>query len=182
MRRQVADIQAEHHLLRDARAQHDARRFGVEPEVEFRRVRSVARHVNIAAHENDALDLGLDFRLHAQRQRDIGHRSQRQNGDFAGMALDFGDQEFDRVRVMRLAAESLRAGRGLHFVRILRERADVVRASPSGVPTSLRHGRPCAPAAIGAGVHRHLGLLQQVQDVEHVLGALWRARHCRERS
>ena len=41
-------------------------------------------HADVAAHENDALDLGFDVRPQAQRQRDIGHRSQRQDGDFAG--------------------------------------------------------------------------------------------------
>src|SRR5213075_2569064 len=53
----VADVAAEHHLLRNARPEHDAGGFGVEPEVELRRGRRISRHVDVPSHEDEPLAL-----------------------------------------------------------------------------------------------------------------------------
>ena len=60
--------------------------------------RGIARRLEIAAHEDNLLDLGFDSGLHAQRQRDIGHRPDGQDGDFARAPLDFRNQELHRRR------------------------------------------------------------------------------------
>ena len=88
---------------------------------------------------------------------------------------------FDGVAA-RLARGEFAAGRGHHRRRVHRERADVARACPSGVPTSLAMAAvwisgPSAPSA-RRGSWR---ALQQIEDMEHVLGALQRPRHCRAR-
>src|SRR6185369_5564118 len=131
--RQVADIESEHYLVRNARTQNDTCGFGVEPEVELRRVGGIAGHAYVAAHENDALDPGFDFRFHAKRESDIGHRPESQYGYIAGMMIDFGDELVDRVAA-RLVRCKPAAGSGNHGCRILREGADVAERAPTSLP------------------------------------------------
>ena len=167
---QVADVEAEHHLLGNARAQHDARGLRVEPEVEFGGGSGIAGDADVAAHEDDALDLGFDVRLHAQRERDVGHRAERQDGDFAGVAFDLRNQEIDGVMAGLVGAE-FAAGRRNDGRGILREGSGVTESAPAAVEF-LGHGGGVDQRRIGADGNGDLRPLQQVEDVEHVLGAL----------
>ena len=77
------------------------------------------------------------------------------------------------------ARGQLAAGSGNHRRRILREGADVAERAPAAF-RFLGHRRGVDQRTVGADGDGQLGPLQQVQDVEHVLGALRRpdiARH-----
>ena len=52
--------------------------------------------LHVAAHEDQALDLGFDRRFHAQRQRQVGHRPDFENGQLAGVPLDFRNEVIRR--------------------------------------------------------------------------------------
>jgi hypothetical protein len=167
----VADVQPEHHLLGYTGAEHDPRSLGIEPKVELSGGRRVAGDVDIAAHEDDPLDLGFNLGSHAEGEGDVGHRADGKDSNLAGITLNLGDQELDPGVMVRFLARQARAGSGLDLVGIVREGAHVFELAPPplGFP---RHGDGVDHRSMRAGVDRDLRTLHQIEDVEHVLGAL----------
>jgi hypothetical protein len=84
-------------------------------------------HPDVAAHEDNLLDLRFDLGFQTQRQRDIRHRPDGQNGQLAGVALDLGNQECRGAFPARFSVGERGSGRGLHRRGVLGECAGVAR-------------------------------------------------------
>jgi hypothetical protein len=104
-----------------ATSHHDARRFGITPDVVFGGGSDVAFAAGRAAHDYTAADFSGNAGLHLQGESDVGERAKRDH-DQAGVRFDciddglggasfFGGAVRGRVGVIAEAIASVKPGR-----------------------------------------------------------------------
>ena len=93
----MREVEADHRHG-PVRREHRLRGFRVGDDVELGGGRAVAARVR-PSHEHDALDALDDARLLGHRERDVGERTSRDQGDGAGLGgHDLVDDDVDGVR------------------------------------------------------------------------------------
>ncbi len=158
-------VEAGHHH-RNAAAEDCGRGLRIGPQVELRRRRDVADG-GAAAHDADALEQVGQVRLETQRQRDIRHRSHRDQHQFARRAPGFANDRECRMLTGDAAVGLRHLGAvdaGFAVKRLFLE---------------LRlHQRP-----VGAGRDRHVQPRQRADRQRIARGVLQRcvAMDCRDR-
>ena len=169
-RRVIGDVQAEHRDARNRRRQHRGRRLRVEPDVELRRGGHVARHARAAPHENQVVDARRQVRPAPEGQRQIGQRTERHERHLVRVALYRLDEEGHGVARPRAGRGEAPAVRRPH-PGLGREGA----LEPDGAPFGLPAGRPrrrVDERRVRAQMQRYVRRTGQLEQVEHVLGAL----------
>ena len=95
----LCHVGGHHDLLAERRAQRDARCLRVEPPVELRRRRRVARNVNRTAHVVHALDQRHDLGVLPDGEGHVGRGADDEQRHLVGVRLDGPDDEVDGVLV-----------------------------------------------------------------------------------